>query len=82
MDIESWELSAPAHLQFWPAHINPTGAGSWDRPRTFESLRDAVTAAITEAPPEAQVAWILTSAGKVLKPADIEDLWLQLHAPA
>jgi hypothetical protein len=82
MDFEAWELGAPAHLQFWPAHINPTGAAAWDQPRMFETLRQAVAAAIVEAPAQAQLAWILTSSGRVLKPADVEDLWLKLHAPA
>jgi hypothetical protein len=79
MELDSWEISAPAHLQYWPAHVHPTGAGAWDHPRTFDSLRDAVGAAINDAAPPAQVAWILTSGGHTLKPADIEDLWLRLR---
>ncbi len=82
MEIEPWELAAPAHLQFWPAHINPTGANAWDHPRTCDSLREAVRVAVTQAEPEAQLAWILTSSGRILTPADVEDLWLTLHAPA
>ncbi len=82
MELETWELGAPAHLQFWPTHVNPTGPGAWDHPRTFETLREAVTAAITETAPNSQVAWILTSGGRTLKPAEIEDLWLQLSAAA
>jgi hypothetical protein len=82
MELENWELGAPAHLQYWPAHINPTGAGAWDHPRTFETLREAVTAAVTQTPPHSQLAWILTSAGRIMEPAEVEDLWLQLQAPA
>jgi hypothetical protein len=84
MEFEPWELGAPAQLQFWPARINPTGAAAWDHPRAFETLREAVAAAVaeTQTQPAAQLAWILTSAGRILKPADVEDLWLRLHAPA
>jgi hypothetical protein len=82
MDLEDWEYAAPAHLQYWPAHVNPTGPGTWEHPRAFATLREAVTAAVTEAPPQAHVAWIMTSGGRALKPADIEDLWLRMRATA
>jgi hypothetical protein len=82
MDLEPWEFKAPAQLQYWPAHVHPTGPGAWDHPRPFPTLREAVAAAINDAAPQSQVAWILTSSGRTLKPADIEDLWLQLRASA
>ena len=55
MELETWQIGAPAHLQYWPAHVHPTGPGIWDHPRTFDTLREAVAAAVTEAPPS-QVA--------------------------
>lgn len=80
MTLEAWEHAAPAQLQYWPAHAHPTGPGAWDHPRAFATLREAITAAITETPTQAHVAWILTSGGRTLTPADIEDLWLQMQA--
>jgi hypothetical protein len=80
MDLENWELSAPAQLQFWPAHLNPSGPAAWDSPRGFETLREAIAAAVAANPkPPASVAWILTSGGKMLTPADIEGLWLDMQ---
>ena len=78
--VEAWEFKAPAHLQYWPAHVNPTGPGSWDKPRMFTSLREAVAAAATDATPPAGVAWILTSGGHILRSLDIEALWLDRKA--
>jgi hypothetical protein len=78
--VETWEFDAPAHLQYWPAHVHPTGPGSWDRPRLFASLRDAIAAAATDAAPPAGVAWILTSGGHILRALDIEALWLDQKA--
>jgi len=78
--IESWELDAPAQLQYWPAHVHPSGPGSWDRPRMFASLRDAIAAAVTEPAPPSGVAWILTGGGHTLQPIDIEALWLELQS--
>jgi hypothetical protein len=78
--IENWEFNAPAHLQYWPAHVNPTGPGSWDKPRMFASLREAVAAAATDATPPSGVAWILTSGGHILRSLDIEALWLDRKA--
>jgi hypothetical protein len=80
MDLETWEHAAPAQLQYWPANAHPTGPGAWDHPRAFASLSEAITAAITDKAPHAHVAWILTSGGRTLKPADIEDLWLQMQS--
>src|ERR1043166_9058930 len=40
--VEDWEFDSPAHLQYWPAHVHPTGPGSWDRPRLFSRLRGAI----------------------------------------
>jgi hypothetical protein len=78
--VEKWEFDAPAHLQYWPAHVHPTGPGSWDRPRLFGSLRDAIAAAATDTAPPAGVAWILTSGGHILRAPDIENLWLDQKA--
>ncbi len=78
--IESWELDAPAQLQYWPAHVHPSGPGSWDRPRMFASLRDAIAAAVTEPAPPSGVAWILTGGGHTLQPIDIEAMWLELQS--
>ena len=80
MDLDEWEHAAPAQLQYWPAHAYPSGAGAWDHPRNFGSLREAIAAAIADKRPETHVAWILTSGGRTLKPADIEDLWLDMQA--
>jgi hypothetical protein len=79
-ELESWEYSAPARLQYWPVHINPTNSGVWDHPKAFETLREAVAWAITEPEPTFNVAWIMTSGGHILKPHDIEDLWLKFKA--
>ena len=79
-EVEPWEYSAPARLQYWPVHINPTNSGVWDHPKAFETLREAVAWAITEPDPNFNVAWIMTSGGHVLKPHDIEDLWLKFKA--
>lgn len=78
--IEDWEFEAPAHLQYWPAHVHPTGPGSWDKPRLFASLREAIAAAATDPDPAAGVAWILTSGGRILRAVDIEALWLDQKA--
>jgi len=80
MDRAHGEIAAPAPLQCCPAHVDPSGPGIWDHPRTFGTLREAVAAAITEPAPPSQVAWILTSGGRTLEPHDIEDLWLQLKS--
>jgi hypothetical protein len=74
--VEDWEFDSPAHLQYWPAHVHPTGPGSWDRPRLFSTLREAIAAAATDSDPSAGVAWILTSGGHILRAVDIEALWL------
>ena len=86
MSLEKWEYAAPAQLQFWPAHVNPSGPAAWDSPSAFATLREAIAAAAAAAPaapaaPPAKVAWILTSGGKMLTPADIEGLWLDMQAP-
>jgi len=78
--VDKWEFDAPAHLQYWPAHVHPTGPGSWDRPRLFGTLREAVAAAATDAAAPAGVAWILTSGGHILRALDIETLWLDQKA--
>jgi hypothetical protein len=83
MSLENWEYAAPAQLQFWPAHVNPSGPAAWDSPTAFATLREAIAAAAASpAAPPATVAWILTSGGKMLTPADIEGLWLDMQAPA
>jgi hypothetical protein len=79
-NVEEWEFDAPAHLQYWPAHVHPDGPGAWDRPRLFGSLREAIAAAATDASPTAGVAWILTSGGHILRAADVEALWLDRQA--
>ena len=78
--IGQWEFDSPAHLQYWPAHVHPTGPGSWDRPRLFSNLREAIVAAATAPDSDAGVAWILTSGGHILRAADIEALWLDQQA--
>lgn len=78
--VENWEFDAPAHLQYWPVHVHPTGPGSWDRPRLFSTLREAIAAAASDPDPPAGVAWILTSGGHTLRQADIETLWLDQKA--
>lgn len=78
--VEDWELDAPAHLQYWPAHVHPAGPGSWDRPRLFSTLREAIAAAATDPDPPAGIAWILTSGGHTLRALDIETLWLDQKA--
>jgi hypothetical protein len=78
--IEEWEFDAPAHLQYWPAHVHPSGPGAWDKPRMFASLREAIAAAATDATPAAGVAWILTSGGRILRAPDVETLWLDQQA--
>jgi hypothetical protein len=79
--IEEWEFESPAHLQYWPAHVHPTGPGSWDKPHLFASLREAIAAAATDQNHAAGVAWILTSGGRILRAVDIEALWLDQQAP-
>ena len=78
--VEDWEFDSPAHLQYWPAHVHPTGPGSWDKPRLFSSLREAIAAAATDPDPAAGVAWILTSGGHILRAVDIETLRLDQKA--
>jgi hypothetical protein len=78
--IEDWEFDAPAHLQYWPAHVHPAGPGSWDKPRLFSTLREAIAAAATDPDPPAGIAWILTSGGRTLRALDIETLWLDQKA--
>ena len=78
--VEDWEFDSPAHLQYCPAHVHPTGPGSWDKPRLFSSLREAIAAAATDPDPAAGVAWILTSGGHILRAVDIEALWLDQKA--
>lgn len=78
--VEAWEFDSPAHLQYWPAHVHPTGPGSWDKPRLFPSLREAIAAAATDPEPAVGVAWILTSGGRILRAVDIETLWLDHQA--
>ncbi len=82
MELERWEYGAPAQLQFWPHNINPSGAEAWDSPRSYGTLREAIAAAITDPAPPSQIAWILTSGGRTLTPADIEGLWLDMQSPA
>ena len=78
--VEDWEFDAPAHLQYWPAHVHPTGPGSWDKPRLFSTLREAIAAAATDPDSPAGIAWILTSGGHILRAVDIETLWLDQKA--
>jgi hypothetical protein len=78
--VEAWEFQAPAHLQYWPAHVHPTGPGSWDKPRLFPTLREAIAAAATDPDPPSGIAWILTSGGHTLRAVDIETLWLDQKA--
>jgi hypothetical protein len=78
--VEDWEFDAPAHLQYWPAHVHPTGPGSWDKPRLFSTLREAIAAAASDPAPPSGVAWILTSGGRILAARDVEALWLDQKA--
>lgn len=80
MPVEAWEFEAPAQLQYWPAHVHPTGPGAWDKPRMFHTLREAVEAAVTDPAPPSSIAWILTSGGHTLRASDVEALWLELKA--
>src|ERR1051326_803940 len=77
--VEDWEFDSPAHLQYWPAHVHPTGPGSWDRPRLFSSLREAIAAAATDPETPSGVAWILTSGGHILR-AEEHTSELQSHS--
>jgi hypothetical protein len=74
--VEDWEFDAPAHLQCWPAHVHPAGPGSWDRPRLFSTLREAIATAVTDPDPPG----ILTSGGHTLRALDVETLWLDQKA--
>ena len=78
--VEDWEYDASARLQYWPAHVHPSGPGSWDKPRLFSTLREAIAAAATDPDPPAGIAWILTSGGRTLRALDIETLWLDQKA--
>src|SRR5262249_61945585 len=75
--VEEGEFASPAHLQYGPAPVHPTGPGSWDRPRLFATLREAIAAAVTDPDSPAGVAWILTSGGHILRTVEIETLWLR-----
>jgi hypothetical protein len=78
--LEDWELDAPADLQYWPAHVHPTGPGSWDKPRQFSTLREAIATAATDPTSPSGVAWILTSGGRILAARDVEAMWLDQQA--
>jgi hypothetical protein len=78
--VEDWEFDSPAHLQYWPAHVHPSGPGSWDKPRLFPTLREAIAAAAADPERPSGVAWILTSGGHILRAVDIETLWLDQKA--
>lgn len=79
MRIEPWEIVAPAQLQYWPEHVHPSGPGAWGNLKSFQTLREAVKAAVS-ACGSTPVAFIMTSGGRMLKRADIEDLWLSLKS--
>ncbi len=76
------ELNAPAKLQYRSADADAAEDPiSWDRARTFTSLREALHVTMTEEAPPGQVAYIRAENGHVLRPEVLEQLWSSLQGP-
>lgn len=68
-------LHQNVRLQYWPPSHAVDAPDGWPEAYEFDSVEDAVAFAMTQAPANRELAWLRTTEGKVLKPAEIRRLW-------
>jgi hypothetical protein len=79
MMVSTADLDAPARLQYWPVGPDLIESARWEDARRFPSLRDALSAAMTEARPAGKAAYLLTQSGLALRPDQVEEIWSRLQ---
>jgi hypothetical protein len=70
------DLDAPARLQYWPVFPDLCESARWEDAKRFQTLREALRAALTEQCPDGKAAYILTASGMALKPDQLPEIWL------
>jgi hypothetical protein len=73
------DLDAPARLQYWPVIPDLCESARWEDAKRFQTLREAVQAAVTEECPVGKAAYLLTASGIALKPNEIPVIWSSLQ---
>ena len=76
------DLDAPARLQYWPVAPDLWESARWEDAKRFQTLREALKAAVTEECPAGKAAYILTASGIALKPDEIPEIWSGLQRTA
>ncbi len=76
------DLDNPARLQYWPVAPDLWESARWEDAKRFQTLRDALQAAVTEECPAGKAAYILTASGIALKPDGIPEIWSRLQRTA
>ncbi len=74
------DLDAPARLQYWPVIPDLCESARWEDAKRFQSLREALRAAVTEKCPDGKAVYLLTASGMALKPDEIPEIWSSLQA--
>jgi hypothetical protein len=73
------DLDAPARLQYWPIVPDLYESARWEDARRFQTLREALQAALTEECPAGRAAYVLTASGITLKPDLLPEIWSGLQ---
>lgn len=76
------DLDAPARLQYWPVAPDLWESARWEDAKRFQTLREALQAAVTVECPAGKAAYILTASGIALKPDEIPEIWSGLQRTA
>jgi hypothetical protein len=76
------DLDAPARLQYWPIAPDLYESARWEDAKQFQTLRDALRAALTEECPAGKAAYLLTTSGITLKPDELPEIWSGLQGAA
>lgn len=76
------DLDAPARLQYWPIVPDLYESARWEDARRFQTLREALRAAVTEECPAGKAAYLLTASGITLKPDELPEIWSGLQGSA
>ncbi|GGH19895.1 hypothetical protein GCM10007036_23100 [Alsobacter metallidurans] len=81
MDVTRDELDGPARLRFCKMSEGLLKPEDWEGARQFPSLREALHVAANEEAPPGTEAFIVTNAGRTLKPEQLAVTWDAMQGP-